>query len=753
MPGDPPFINKLEAAKAVAAQNVEHLYMAGAAPALPVMRQKPPRTLPARSDKFVGRTTEIAEIHARLNGSLIVGVTQQAAAHGDGGVGKTSIAIEYAWQHLSDYPGGLFFISAEVPSLMQAIAELAPHLGIPDRERPEETARAVKDHLEAGEPSLLILDNVHNRDHLAAAGALHCLPCGGCRRLITTRSHDLLDASHMMPVERLPRDIGIALLGKYRPDAALPENRQVVGDIVDWFDGWAVGLTVVGVYMALPKHRSIQWSAYATSLSEKGLGVVRATEQHAGAIPDYNRRIDSVFDDLLASLQPEERRALEYAALLPGDVVVKPWLLSLLEGDGIALPAAPGAEANPAGPVVENLLARGLLRPAGERSDNIFTLHRVLRHRLREMLDGQPDKKQILLNQIVALAELRGKASHQGITDKSIRWELAPLLALSSELILHGRQIDAINLANWVILPLRDLARYAEGKASLERFAEDASNEKLGVDSAILLSNLALILKDLGDLPEALWRMERAIEIWEKHFEADHPTLATYYSNLALILQALGDLPEAHWRMERAIEIWEKHFEADHPTLATSYSNLASILKELGDLPEARRRMERAIEIGEKHFDADHPTLAMSYSNLAMILRGLGDLPEARRRMERAIEIWEKHFEADHPTLATCYSNLALILQALGDLPEAHWRMERVIEIWEKHFDADHPTLATSYWNLASIEIAQNNRPRACDLFRKAHAIWLKHFSENDSRTQMAARAIAQHCGGAKPSG
>jgi tetratricopeptide (TPR) repeat protein len=103
--------------------------------------------------------------------------------------------------------------------------------------------------------------------------------------------------------------------------------------------------------------------------------------------------------------------------------------------------------------------------------------------------------------------------------------------------------------------------------------------------------------------------------------------------------------------------------------------------------------------------------------------------------------------------LATCYSNLALILQALGDLPEAHWRMERVIEIWEKHFDADHPTLATSYWNLASIEIAQNNRPRACDLFRKAHAIWLKHFSENDSRTQMAARAIAQHCGGAKPSG
>ena len=68
--------------------------------------------------------------------------------------------------------------------------------------------------------------------------------------------------------------------------------------------------------------------------------------------------------------------------------------------------------------------------------------------------------------------------------------------------------------------------------------------------------------------------------------------------------------------MERAIEIEEKYFDPDHPTLATSYSNLATILRALGDLPEARRLMELAIEIDEKHFDPEHPSLATRYTNL-----------------------------------------------------------------------------------------------------------------------------------------
>jgi hypothetical protein len=44
-------------------------------------------------------------------GGRAVGLTARQAIHGLGGVGKTRLAIEYAWRHASDYTA-LLFISA-----------------------------------------------------------------------------------------------------------------------------------------------------------------------------------------------------------------------------------------------------------------------------------------------------------------------------------------------------------------------------------------------------------------------------------------------------------------------------------------------------------------------------------------------------------------------------------------------------------------------------------------------------------------
>jgi tetratricopeptide (TPR) repeat protein len=101
--------------------------------------------------------------------------------------------------------------------------------------------------------------------------------------------------------------------------------------------------------------------------------------------------------------------------------------------------------------------------------------------------------------------------------------------------------------------------------------------------------------------------------------------------------------------MERAIAIELKHFEADHPTLATSYCNLGMILKDLGDLSGAKAQMERAIAIEEKHFDPDHPALGVRYGNMGWILKDMGELGEARRLIEKAGSIFAKHFGPEHP--------------------------------------------------------------------------------------------------------
>jgi hypothetical protein len=69
--------------------------------------------------------------------------------------------------------------------------------------------------------------------------------------------------------------------------------------------------------------------------------------------------------------------------------------------------------------------------------------------------------------------------------------------------------------------------------------------------------------------------------------------------------------------MERAIEIWEKHFDPDHPTLATSFHNLAGIAFEEGNPAEALGLEEKALSILLKHFDENHPKVKTSREHLA----------------------------------------------------------------------------------------------------------------------------------------
>jgi len=361
----------------------------GSSPLL-VPPQVPPRNLPPKDKKFVGRLAELRTIHKLLNTGVEIGVTQEAAAHGYGGVGKTSVAIEYAWKYLDDYPGGAFFLSCETDVLVGQIAGLAAHLGLPEAETPEQTAARVQAWLAAGPAALVILDNVPGPEKWRDPDWSRYVPGGNCRRLITTRQPHLPGLT-MISIERLPRDKGIDLLAEYRKDAKQSNHKGIVGDIVDWFDGWAVGLVVVGVYMQ--NYPKLTWSRYADSLGKKGLGTVRETLNSVGGVPNYDKRVDLAFDDLFQSLPAHAHRTLEYSALLPPDTVLQSWLNWLLASDGrINLPSRPGLEDNPSAAVLSDFLP-GLLRPLAE-SDGVLTLHRVLRESVWERLAAQPARLQ-----------------------------------------------------------------------------------------------------------------------------------------------------------------------------------------------------------------------------------------------------------------------------------------------------------------------------------------------------------------------
>ena len=157
-----------------------------------VMRK--PANLPYRSigEIFKGRDDRLDALARDLGRVADTGAPPAVAAvlHGMGGVGKTRLAIEYAWRHADEY-SALLFVSAGSPEALQrSLAGLCGPaiLDLPEQRETDEARQrdAVLVWLHRHPGWLLILDSIDSESAAVAAEALLPQLFGG-HALVTSR--------------------------------------------------------------------------------------------------------------------------------------------------------------------------------------------------------------------------------------------------------------------------------------------------------------------------------------------------------------------------------------------------------------------------------------------------------------------------------------------------------------------------------------------------------------------------------------
>jgi hypothetical protein len=146
---------------------------------------------PSIGDLFKGRDEFMQRLHAslaRVRGGRTAIVSQ--ALYGLGGIGKTRVAVEYAWAHADDYSGLLFAVAETPEALRRNLAALAGAL-LPRLDTTDDEVRlvAVIDWFKANPGWFLILDNVDTRPALAEVEKLLSGLIGG-HVIITSRLAD-----------------------------------------------------------------------------------------------------------------------------------------------------------------------------------------------------------------------------------------------------------------------------------------------------------------------------------------------------------------------------------------------------------------------------------------------------------------------------------------------------------------------------------------------------------------------------------
>ena len=165
------------------------------------------------------------------------------------------------------------------------------------------------------------------------------------------------------------------------------------------------------------------------------------------------------------------------------------------------------------------------------------------------------------------------------------------------------------------------------------------------VRTALSLSDLGVVVNELGRSEEAEKAYRASAAILDALLPAGDPRVAYPHSNLAGLLRETGRLAEAEIEARKALAIRRKALGERHAETANTIGQLSRILLELGRLPEAEAaaREAPAISEGRDRFNA-----AQSRSLLASVLLKQGEAAAALALFEQCVVEHRALLPPDH---------------------------------------------------------------------------------------------------------
>jgi tetratricopeptide (TPR) repeat protein len=657
-----------------------------------------------RNPVFTGREELLEGLAHQLQTGQATAISQPRAISGLGGIGKTQLAVEYAYRFQQNYQVVLWARADTREGLISAFVVIAGLLNLPEKDAQDQmiAVTAVKIWLQKHTEWLLILDNA---DDLAIIPEFLPSTYGG-HILLTTRAQAMGRLAQRIEVDTLSSEVGALFLlrraGLLALDASLEQtslrDREVALQITEELGGLPLALDQAGAYIeetgcSLADYQQLYQRHRAELLKERRGLIADHPESVAATVSIAVRRVEQS--------NPAAAELLRLCAFLAPDAIPEEIITQGAEYLGSLLgPVA--ADAFLLNQTIEVLRTSSLIqRDPGSKT---LSIHRLVQAVLRDMMpiDLQRQWAERTVHAVnhvfpqhveVATLPLCQRYIPHAQTCKALidQWDLS--------------FSEAAFLLNQAGYYLKTSGQY-KGAEPLYQHALTIREQVLGLnhpDTAISLYNLALLYYTLGRYAEAEPLYQRALTIREQMLGLNHPDTAISLDNLGLLYWQLGRYAEAEPLYQRALTIREQVLGPNHPHRAASLNNLALLYYTLGRYAEAEPLYQCALTIREQVLGPNHPYTATSFNNLATLYEELGRYAEAELLYQRALAIDEQVTGSNHPNTAIYLNNLAGLYARLGKYVQAEPLYQRALTICKELLGLHHPDTCVVHRNYASL--------------------------------------------------
>jgi tetratricopeptide (TPR) repeat protein len=618
-------------------------------------------------------------------------LSQPQAISGLGGIGKTQIAVEYAYRYRQDYQYVLWTRADTHEALVSGYVVIAELLNLPEKEARDQiiAIQAVIKWLTTHTQWLLTLDNA---DDLSIIHSFLPSTSSG-HILLTTRTQAMGKLAHRIEIDVMDRDVGAELL--LRRAGLIAQNTSLESaSLSDVATACEISETLGGLPLALDQAGAYIEESQCSLLDYQSLYRSQRTEllnRRGSFIDDHPESVAATWS---LSFQAVERKSSMAAALLRCCVFLHPDAIpeSLVTAGATHL--GPQLRRLAHDPLALNnaitvLRAYSLIRR--DPTTATLSIHRLVQAVLRDTMPKKTVKQ--WKDRIVRAVNT---AFPEATFEVWVQCEQLLPHVLVCATWMEDEPIavpEAARLFNEAGVYLRDRARYAEAEILLT-YSLTIREQQLGIEhpfTAISLNSLANLYRRQGKIEKAEPFYKRALTIREKWLGMNHPDTARTLNNLGNLYRDTGRYEAAEPLYMRSLTINEQRLGSEHPDTAHTLNNLAFLYYLQGKYEEAEPLYKRALAIREQELGSEHPRTAQTLTMLADIYSSQSEYKQAEQLYQRALTIREQHLGPEHPDTAHTLNGLANLYNNQGKYEQAERLYQRALTINEQTLGLEHP--------------------------------------------------------------
>ena len=740
-----------------------------------------------RMSGFVGRTDELKRLKQKIfetDSRRVISIL------GLGGVGKSRLALELAYQIQSEHPRhSIFWIqAAEQLTFEKDVLEIGKKLKIPGIEDDKaDIKNLVKQRL--SNPSedkwFLILDNADNEELWGKQSdssqhefsLVEYLPrTTNGSILITTRARSVasfLAGKDVIELRAMSSDEATEMFANRLEAADLAADQTTLLTLLDKLAYLPLAIVQAASFINMTQ-RPVR--TYLELLDQSEVDVIKLLSKDFGDPSRYPNAKNPVATTWLISFDHVRKHHQLAGSLLS--------CMACFHNKNIPLSLLPET-----GSRIDIIDAVAVLtgysfvvrRQTGSSGvtdlEELYDMHRLVQLAARNWLKIKGSLADWTTACITRMAQLFPTRDHQHkstwtlylphaqrlcaescVEELSERYDLLEKMGLCS--VVDGKYDEAVKIHTVVVQwreqelgtseqkTLRAYSNLGEAldwrgnRSVAQRYLQQAlkwQKETLGQEHHSTLTsmvNLASTYRNQGRWKEAEELEVQVMETRKRVLGTEHPGTLTSMNNLASTFWNQGRWKKAEELFMQVMETRKRVLGTKHPDTLISMANLASTYRNQGRWKEAEELEVQVVETSSRVLGMEHPDTLTSMDNLASTFWNQGRWKDAEELFMQVMDTSSRVLGTEHPSTLTSMANLASKYQNQGRWKEAEELDVQVMGMSSRVLGTEHPDTLTSMNNLAYALKHQNNDDEAIELMTSCMELCVKVLGPSHHHTQ-----------------